>query len=99
MAIGQISFFYDRLSILSIKNIKSLTSGSIASAKLSRKYRLIVSPETISIDPSLIVPSYVLGDLLGWKIIQQDAAALSGTSTMGKEAAARHQGPASLAQS
>jgi hypothetical protein len=68
------------LSILSIKNKKSLTSGSITLAKMSRKYRSIVSLETISIDPSLIVASYVLGDLLGWKIIQQDSAALSGTS-------------------
>jgi hypothetical protein len=42
--------FYDRLSILSIKNkIKSLTDGSITSMKMRPK----VSINTIGIDPSI----------------------------------------------
>ncbi len=46
--------FYDRLSIQSIKNKKSLMDGSITSMKMRPK----VSIDTIGIDPSLIVPIY-----------------------------------------
>ncbi len=53
--------FYDRLSIPSIKNIKSLTNGLITSMKMRPK----VSIDTIGIDPSPIVPSY--GCIKQWR--------------------------------